>query len=169
VLYYTCLLHRSNNLPWNNLIALIYYWLEIPSFVGIERRRGYTSPYEISALFPNNIKRSLYPIVDGFQKSRTELNRKWSASVLHVLTRTYATRIFIHLYCRSIPNNFYNLPYEFQLSNTYDIEHLCILYIFGNHDWSRNSYNYSHCLSPYFNSKHALGQIRYGFYILSTR
>ena len=99
---YRGLLYCADNVARDNAIAFFYIRFEFPLFIVVERRYLHTATYTVSRHFEKFIKRTLYPVVYAFDKSRRKFDRQRHFGAYYLLSASQTARLFVYLNRRFI-------------------------------------------------------------------
>src|SRR5208282_5709060 len=111
---------------------------ELPLLLLVERR-GVESPGdEVPDALLDDIERTLDAVVDGFQKSRAELDAQGLAGRLDGVSRTDAGRVLVDLDRGGARDEPDDLPDQAEGADADDVVHLRVVEPFGDDDRTRD-------------------------------
>ena len=118
------LLHEAQNVTARNLLAHLCLWVKKPFLLEIQRVHRDTAGDVHARLLPDLSERTLDPVVDHANQSRSKRHRQRTFGMDHFLARHHAGRLLIDLHGRLIAQKTDYLSYQSLVTDLDHIIHL---------------------------------------------
>ena len=130
VFYDLGLLYHADNIAGNYVVSCLYFRLEVPLLLVVERRHIHAPVNSVTAGFDEFCQRTLNTVVNTRDNSGTEFYAQRSLGGYDLFSRTQTARLFVYLYGSSVVSQLDDFADEVVFAYSHHVEHLAVTHSF---------------------------------------